>query len=106
MPHNSGNTKYDACAVVAEWLDNQATDIGWLQVKRSYDRQIGKLVAGYEVHSFLISISAWTRGNCLDVDLLDTRTGAITMHCSGPCNQHGELVARLHSLRERIKTAT
>ena len=103
MSPNNPNSKYDACDIVAEWLDNQVADLGWCETRRSYAREIGKFSADYELHNLLISISAWNRGNCLDIDVLDTRTLAITMLCAGPCDQQERLLDRWNSLRERLK---
>lgn len=103
MSRNHANTQYDACDIVADWLDNKNTDIGWREVQRNHDRQIGKFVAGYEIHNLLISIAAWTHASCLDIDVLDKRTGAITMHCVGPCEQQEDLLDRLNRLQKRIK---
>jgi len=103
MSHNNFNSEYDACDIVNGWLDDKITGTGWREVMRNYDRKMGKLVAGYETDRFLISISAWTQGNCLDVDVLDKHTRAITMHCVGPCEQRGEVLTRLNRLTERIK---
>jgi len=71
------NTPFNACDIVATWLDDAMADIGWRELMRNDDRTIGKLVAGYEMHGLLISISAWTQGNCLDVDVLDIQSNAV-----------------------------
>jgi len=99
------NAPFNACDIVATWLDATMADIGWRELMRNDDRTIGKLVAGYEIHGLLISISAWTQGNCLDVDVLDTQSNAITLLCVGPCEHPGEVLARLDRLQQRIKNA-
>lgn len=99
------SAKFDVCDVVANWLDSQVTDIGWRESRRSHDHEIDKLVACYEIRNLVISITAWTQGNCLDIDVLDTRTGAIPMCCAGPYDTQGEVLARLNGLQEMIRAA-
>jgi hypothetical protein len=101
----NNNTPFNAFDMVATWLDDAIADIGWRELMRNDDRTIGKLVAGYEIHGLLISISAWIQGNCLDIDVLDTQSNAITLLCAGPCEHPEEVLARLDRLQQLIKNA-
>jgi hypothetical protein len=101
----NNTTPFNACDIVGRWLDNTMADIGWRELMRNDDRRIGKLVAGYEIHGLLISICAWIQGNCLDIDVLDTQSKAITLLCVGPCEHLGEILARLDRLQQRIQNA-
>src|SRR4051812_49768879 len=102
MRENSNN-EYDACDLVNGWLNDKITRTDWRELRRIHDREIRKLVAEYETDNLLISIFAWTQGNCLDIDVLDKRTREITMLCAGACEERTEIMARLNHLMEHIQ---
>lgn len=103
MAHDNSNSEYDACDLVNGWLEENIASTGWRELSRIHDRELRKLVASYETDHLLISISAWTQGNCLDIDVLDKPTRTITMLCVGACAERNEVLARLHSLLEQIR---
>jgi len=74
MAQDNSKSESDACDLVNGWLDANISRTGWRELSRIHDRELRKSVAGYETDHLLISISAWTQGNCLDIDVLDKRT--------------------------------
>jgi hypothetical protein len=80
---------------VARWLDENAPRLKLVQVRRDVIANPAKLHAGYEVASFLVSVTAWERGACLDIDVLDKNNGKIAMIGQGECAGTSGVLERL-----------
>ena len=59
---------------------------------------IAKLSAGYDVPGYRISVTAWDNASCLDIDVLETRSGGVRMLCAGATSGEADILARLDAL--------
>jgi hypothetical protein len=84
-------------ATVARWLEENVSRLGLVQIRYEVIENPAKLHAGYERSNFLISVTAWEQGACLDVEILDKTTRAIEIVVQGPCKSQVDVIERLNA---------
>jgi hypothetical protein len=72
------------------------------ELRFEQSEKIAKFAAGYELPGYLVTVTAWDNASCLDIDVLESRSGTVQMLCAGPCAGGAELLARLHKLETWI----
>ena len=92
----------NTCDIVQAWLSANSARLGRQTslVRRSLEPL--KLNAQFETPAFLISITAWDRARCLDIDVMDKATNEGRIVAAGPCSDTASLLTRLEDFAKTL----
>ena len=92
----------ETLSTVARWLDDNASSLGLVELRRNTISDPAKLHARYETGDFLVSVTACAQGACLDIDILEKATGRTDVIVQGPCGEQSGVLERLNVFARRL----